>query len=190
MKQKFDSDVKTIKTLTQELVYLKPLDMYFTPCAAPLDIAIQYFNRENTAEFDPDNESYIEITLDDNCIYTNIDMQTRIANVIRQFFSENNCKLGMIVNFNTLMNNIYELGSIVRIRTIYKNANGALNIQPGLCVATWTNELIDIGDDLDISNNSRSLEAFQFPKLYKDVNLKSKIQVIRKTTNNINVIQY
>lgn len=83
MRQKFDSDVKTIKTLTQELVYLKPLDLYFAPCAAPIDLAINYFKPGNSAEFDPDNESYIEVTLDDNCIYTNIDMQTRIANVIR-----------------------------------------------------------------------------------------------------------
>lgn len=44
MKQKFDSDVKSIKMLTQELVYLKPLDVYFTPCAAPIDIAIKYFD--------------------------------------------------------------------------------------------------------------------------------------------------
>ena len=190
MRQKFDSDVKTIKTLTQELVYLKPLDLYFAPCAAPIDLAINYFKPGNSAEFDPNNESYIEVTLDDNCIYTNIDMQTRIANVIRQFFSENNMKLGVIVNFNELLQQIYNLGSIVRVRTIYKNADGALNIQPGLCFATWTTELIDLGDDLTISNSSRSLEAFQFPKLYQDVKLKSKIQVIRKTTNNINVIQY
>lgn len=78
--------------------------------------------------FDPDNDSYIEVTLDDNCIYTNIDMQTRVANAIRQFFNESNLQLGMIVNFNTLLTAIYSLGSIVRVRTIYKNADGALNI--------------------------------------------------------------
>lgn len=69
-------------------------------------------------------------------------------------------KLGVIVNFNELLQQIYNLGSIVRVRTIYKNADGALNIQPGLCFATWTTELIDLGDDLTISNSSRSLEAF------------------------------
>lgn len=190
MKQKFDNDVKTIKMLTQELVYLKPIDVMFTPCAATLDTAMKYFNASNSTAFDPENESYIEVTLDDNCIYTNIDMQSRIANVIRLYFAENNMKLGAIVNFNDILQQIYNLGSIVRVRTIYKNSDGALIIQPDLCFATWSTKLVDLGDDLVISNTSRSLEPFQFPKLYNSVELKSKIQVIRKTTNNINMVQY
>ena len=169
-------------------MYLKPIDVMFTPCAATLDTAMKYFNASNSAAFDPANESYIEVTLDDNCIYTNIDMQSRIANVIRLYFAENNMKLGAIVNFNDILQQIYNLGSIVRVRTIYKNNDGALIIQPDLCFATWSTKLVDLGDDLVISNTSRSLEPFQFPKLYNSVELKSKIQVIRKTTNNINMV--
>lgn len=190
MRQKFDNDVKGIKMLTQELVYLKPIELMFAPCAATLDVALKYFDSSHSTAFDENNESYIEITLDDNCIYSNIDMQERVAKVIRLYFSEGNMHLGMIVSFSDILQQIYNIGSIVRVRTIYKNADGALNIQPGLCFATWSNQLVDLGDDLAISNCSRSLEPFQFPRLYQDVNLKNKIQVIRKTTNNINMVQY
>lgn len=37
-----DEEILNIKTMTQEAVYVKPLDMYFAPCAADKDVALQY----------------------------------------------------------------------------------------------------------------------------------------------------
>ena len=190
LKDHFELDIQNIKALTQEVVFLKPIELYFTPCAEDISTALNYFN-SSTNEFDPNNYSYIEITLDDNSIYTNIDISTKISQIIRQFFDENNQILGANIQLAKLSDKIYELGSIIRIRTIYNNTKtGETIIQPGLSFATWTSSVIDIGDDLIITNISRQLEQFQFPKLYNSNSIINKIRVIRKTINNINSLQY
>ena len=73
------------------------------------------------------------------------------------------------------MNNIYNINGVERVRTVfyiepeYVNNNPELNQYhsrycDGISFATWTSSsIIDKGDDLVISNNSRNVEQFHFP---------------------------
>jgi hypothetical protein len=61
-------------------------------------------------------------------------------------------------------------------------------IVSGLSFATWTNSLVDPGEDIIISPSIRSLEPFQFPVLYRSASLAEKIRVIRKSISNINTL--
>jgi hypothetical protein len=64
------SGINNIKTLTTETKYLKPIDVKFDICAAPLDVAKNYFsNGSSNFGLNVENDtydSYIEITLDEN----------------------------------------------------------------------------------------------------------------------------
>ena len=186
-----DIEVQDIKTVTQEPVYLKPFDVYFTFCAQDVDQAHRYFDSSDK-RFDPDNFSYLEVTIDDNTLYSTADLQTQIKNLIIDEFEHGNFKLGQVVNFSDLANKILALGSISRIRTVYHNpASGEERILNGISFATWTaGGIIRLGDDLDVSTTARSLEPFQFPKLYLSQSLASKIKVIKKSISNISQIQY
>lgn len=191
LKNQFDLKIQNIKLLTSEPVYLLPLTLYFSPCAAPIDKALRYFDKTNTdyEYFDSANESYIEITLDDSYIFTAIDIQLAIANTIIEFFNESNLTLGMVVDLNVLTQKIYDLGSIAQIRTVYRSGEDTVIIS-GLSFATWTGSLLDIGEDLTVSPSMRSLEPFQFPALYRSASLVEKIKVIRKSISTTNTIQY
>lgn len=190
-KNVLNSEITSIKTLTHEPVYLKPLDVYFAPCAQTEEQAMQMYFSNDTTMFDANNYSYFEITIDNNTLYANSNIQQQIATKIQNFFNEDNFKLGQLVNYNDLLDDIYEIGSITNVRTVYYNTEtGEKRIQIGLSFATWTSTFIDYGDDLEISTNSRSLETFQFPILYNSANIASKIKVIRKSVNNINTVQY
>lgn len=190
-KSVLNTEITGLKALTHEPVYLKPFDVYFSPCAQLEEQAMQmYFNKDNV-QFDENNYSYIEVTIENNTLYANSNIQQRVANVIKNFFNESNLKLGQIVNYNDLLDDIYDIGSISNIRTVYYNTEtGEKRIQTGLSFATWTSSYIDKGDDLEISTLSKSLETFQFPKLYNSANIANKIKIIRKSINNINTIQY
>ena len=50
--------------------------------------------KSSTKQFDPNNESYLEVTIDDNTLYANTDMASKVKNVIRDFFNEKNFNLG------------------------------------------------------------------------------------------------
>lgn len=61
-----------IKLMTAELVACKAINVFFDICAAPEDYVLASYlgsNWEDDSVFDENNESYIEITLDDNAIY-------------------------------------------------------------------------------------------------------------------------
>ena len=184
-----DEEILNIKTLTQEAVYLKPLDVYFAPCAADKDDALQYIIGGNKP-FDENHESYIEVTLNDNAIYSNNDILKQVATTIRQFFNESNFRLGQTVDYAELANKILNISNVDRLRTIWRNPEGQTRIIHGLSFATWTMDVIDVGDDMNVSSMSRTLEPFQFPVLYNSNDIASCIKVIRKSVSNINAIQY
>lgn len=52
------------------------------------------------------------------------------------------------------------MSSVTRLRTIWKNDIGQTRIINGLSFATWTADLIDVGDDVEVSTVSRTLEVF------------------------------
>jgi len=70
-KNVLNSEITSIKTLTHEPVYLKPLDVYFAPCAQTEEQAMQMYFSNDTTMFDANNYSYFEITIDNNTLYAN-----------------------------------------------------------------------------------------------------------------------
>lgn len=186
-KQLFNQELNPIKTLTQDIVYLEPLTVYFAFCAEPVENIIT--NLVDYAEFESkfkqNNNSYIEITLDENSIYSTFDVKIQVAQILREFFNADNQLLNATIDYNIVMNKIYQISSVVNVRTITKSINGLTYIQPGLSFATWTTDVIDQGDDLEISNTLKQLKSFQFPKLYNEQDIENMITVIRPTLNNI-----
>ena len=90
-----------------------------------------------------------------------------------------------------MTNKILSLNGILGIRTVFKK--GDIEIRKnGLSFASWSAKYIERGDDLDVSNSSRTLEEFHFPVLaYTDkTQLLNKIVIIKKSLSNINTIKY
>ena len=190
-KEVLNSEIQGVKTLTHEPVYLKPITLYFSPCAQDVEDARKMFFSNDTTMFDEKNFSYIEVTIENNTLYANSNIQQRIAQIVQDFFNEQQFRLGQVVNTNDLIDKIFEIGSISNIRTVYFNTETSdKRILNGISFATWSASVIDSGDDLDISSSSKSLEPFQFPKLYNAENIVNKIKVIRKAINNVNTVQY
>jgi hypothetical protein len=85
----------------------------------------------------------------------------RVVKIITTFFDEHNFTLGSVIDNNDLTNKIFEIGTISRVRTVYRNSNtGIERIFPGISFASWTSDYIDIGDDADVTTVSKSLEVF------------------------------
>ena len=59
----------------------------------------------------------------------------------------------------------------------------------GISFATWSDSLIDIGDDLVVSTMNRTLEDFQFPHMYS-LSIIDKIKVIKKSFSNNSMVKY
>ena len=197
-----NSGIENIKTLTTQTQYLKTIDVNFDICAAPLEVAKKYFEDESGNFGLNENEeydSYIEITMADDKIYINNSIETNVIAKIRNFFNINSCKIGQRIDFNELTNELYTINGIQNIRTVYdpyvteKTIGGisyGSRVYDGLSFASWSKGFIDLGDDLNISNNTLTLEKFQFPVLFNVGDLNKKIKIIKKQLNNTHYIKF
>ena len=191
MQQSINRITKNIKTLTQEIMACDVLDVNFAICAAPEDIALKEYLLKDGVMIEENNDSYVEITMDDNILYANSNVKYQIADIIWDSFKAENCKIGQSIDINSMTNKILSLNGILGIRTVFKKDDIEIR-KNGLSFASWSAKYIERGDDLDVSNSSRTLEEFQFPVLaYTDkTQLLNKIVIIRKSLSNINTIKY
>lgn len=190
-----------IKLMTAELVVCKALNVMFDICAAPEDYAIAKYiqtassQKDDTTLFDEDCESYVEVTLDDNAIYVASSIQNEIYDAIVDEFSINACQLGQTVSYSNILQKIYAINGVQRVRTVFKPSDesfGTMRIVDGLSFASWTSmtDFITVGDDLVVSNTLRQLEDFQFPVFNGVSTLLNKIKIIKKSLSTVNTIKF
>jgi len=70
---------------------------------------LEYFAED---VFDKDNESYLEITINDNALYSNAAIKMQINNIFNEYFKQTNMKLGQIVMVNEIEKQIYAINGI------------------------------------------------------------------------------
>lgn len=175
------SKIYYLKDLTHEPIFVEPVNVNFRICALGNDSEEHteqikrmfrlppYQEDDYTTDIGMADGNYIEITLDDSIIFTNANIVSKIENTICDYFDRRNQKIGQVVDFNVLQNRILAINGVTKIRTIYQDPDDSEYIvtRSGLCFATWTDDhnIIEVGDDLEVSNISRTLEPFQFASL-------------------------
>ena len=150
-----------LKTITTEFQLVKPVLVKFAICANPDldDIKARYFN-EQDLYFDSKCESYVEITLDDNAIYVSSNIQKLVYDQIIKAFDVNQMRLGGIVKFNDIVDGIYSINGVQRVRTIYFPENGYSRACDGVSFASWSEEsVLHFHEDLETEKGRRQFSA-------------------------------
>jgi len=179
-----------LKTITTEYQIVKPVEVKFAICANPDldDIKARYF-KETDVYFDSGCESYIEITLDDNIIYVSSSIQKLVYDEIIKAFNVNSQRLGGVVNFQDIVNNIYAINGVQRVRTVYINGSYSYAYD-GVSFASWSEpSVLHFHEDLQIGNVMRHVEEFQFPVL-EEANLFNRIKIITKALHQVHAIKF
>ena len=193
----FKDSLMTIKDMTHEPCFMKAIPVNFMICGMPTEQLKSYFASGDLSleEIDEMNHSYLEVTITDDVIYSNATIMNQIVSKIQTFFERKNVHLGQLINFSNLMDDLYTIPGVSRIRTIYYEnieTNNPL-VFNGISFASWSighENLIDLGDDLEVSNMSRSLEVFQYARLDSSYAIKDHIRIIRHGVMSLNKIQY
>lgn len=131
---------------------------------------------DGNCEFDTTN-SYLEVTISDNSIFSNVVIASKVKSIIENAFNPQQCTLGQVVNYSEMLDAIYEINGVTEVRTVYYPNDYLENTSvyekyktracDGIAFASWSytpvvsgSRLVDIGDDLEISNTTRTLEKF------------------------------
>lgn len=170
VQKQLNTILNPMKTMTTEIQVVKPVIVSFDICGNPDPDDVKRRYLDGTAEwFDPNGDSYIEVTIADNVIYTSTAIKEQIYNIITDSFNVNTCSLGQNVNFADILDKIYQINGIQRVRTIFKPADGStIKTFDGLSFVSWSDVLVPMMttdptkgyDDLEISNSSRHIEEF------------------------------
>ena len=195
-----------LKILTSEIQVLRPIDVIFDICACYPDVGAVYAKQGRFDDFVEyaTGDSYLEITIDDECIYSNSYILNRIQMIFEKYFTQQNLKIGQNINISDILDEIYSIGGIVRVRTVFSPKNPTVyNLVPagscepraidGISLISWTNGFIDHGEDIQIGNVSRHLQNFQNPAFNGNVKTvlgNDKIRVIKKQLTNISNIKF
>lgn len=179
-----------LKTITTEYQIVKPVLVKFAVCANPDldDVKRRYFSSSDPY-FDSACESYVEITLDDNMIYVSSNIQKLVYDEIIRAFNVNTQSLGGAVNFQKIVDNIYAINGVQRVRTVYVHGQ-TTHAYDGVSFASWSEEsVLRFHEDLQVGNIMRHVEEFQFPVLEESL-LFDRIKVITKALHQVHAIKF
>lgn len=200
--------MEPVKDMTHEPIFLPAVKVRFTITAADEEEIKNNLTWTKYDVVDQSKTDWIEITVEDDIIYASSTIAAKVTNIIQSYFGGvYGTKIGQLINFNDIVQKIYEINGIVKIRTVHKKSDGTYNIRNGLCFASWSSpgeDLIDLGIDLEVGNMSRSLEPFQYALLADneytknisssgekfDIGLFSKIKIIKRSVAALNVTEY
>lgn len=166
-KKTINDAVNGIKTMTAELYPLAPVDVYFNLTFTPEQMFYETCLNSNSTDVD-EEYSYLEITMSENSMYSNIQIVQRVTNIISNAFDSSKCRLGQTINYRDILADIYSINGVERVQTVFYTedsevlANGyAVRYCDGLSFASWSNTgLFPAGEDLEVNNTMRQLEEF------------------------------
>lgn len=100
-------------------------------------------------------------------------IKKRVKEVILDFFSPANNKLGQVIDLSVITSSILSLAGVKAIRTTNTKEGVSFN---GISFVTW-NPMFE-GVDVELINQTTTLPFFKFPYFYRPINIINRIDVI------------
>jgi hypothetical protein len=166
VKNRMDTDMKSIKVLTSETVFLDSIKTYFWPYvgSTPSDIA------SNTAWPDNDN-TVIRIERDPNSLVSIESIRSKAIKIFTDYFSYTNNSMGEVIDASEIYESLLALNGVTKVQT----TNGTTTAD-GVSLARWTNEIVE-GSDFVTFTGASTLQSFQFPVFYDTNSIIDKLEI-------------
>jgi len=104
----------------------------------------------------------IKIIKQQGVYVTDGNIKYQVANIISEYFKEENTKLGQLIDLNYLYKKIITVPGVKAIRTVNEFLGSECD---GLSFACFSSTCID-GKDFNIFTDSKQLLSFQYPQLF------------------------
>ena len=174
-----------LKSLTSELVIIDPIMVAFTPYYPYSTLPDWSVISQST--FGQDNK--IVIVRDKNSMVAIETIRKKVLNAVLDFFNVDNNTLGGNVSIDVLLGRILTIAGVKEVKTVKVGTPEIpQQVFNGLSFGVWT-PLILRGDDFRYANGTVGMKTFQFPFLFDESRLLSKI-VVESENFKLNNIEY
>lgn len=171
LKDYVSSKLTDLKLSTIEPIFMDPVYMSVGFGSVSQD---ELYTKRLTKEIG--SESRFVIVKATNNNVGNNEIREKVKNIILNYFSFSNLKLGQTINIEKLSQDIFNIGGIERFYT----QRGDI-ITPGLSLLLYNPAYYDILEDISILNQTTKLPYFKIPFWSNKENLLNQIEVVNSS---------
>jgi hypothetical protein len=175
-KELITTSLKSVKTMTAEVVILDPVYIATDLCISS--------NGSTTVTLDDVDNTELLVIKDQNSRRDNNSIILDITNVFTNYFDRNNVNLGQVLDISELTNGIL---SVAGVKTFYtrRKDNNAIQYS-GLSMTAW-NPIYPV--DIELTTKNTSYSYFKYLYLNNKEYLKNKI-IVTSTTKIYENLEY
>lgn len=184
IKDKIINELQNIKTATTEIVMMDPVYIAVTLGVASTE---EISNQELTPEIT--DETTLIIGRLPGSRFSENEIKSQINNILTDYFSVENCKLGQLIDITFLAASILGIEGVSSLKT-QRNVNGQQIIRSGLSLLAFNPVYSNSYEDINIYSQNVNLPRFKIPFLYKPDTLFEKINIVTPDTQEKSIREY
>ena len=184
LKDKIINTLQSVKMTTSEVVLMDPVYV-----AVGLGVASNEEVSNQLLTPDIISETKLIVGRSPNSRYSENEVKNQVVNILKNYFSVENTKLGQTINLDNLTSSIFAIPGITSVNST-RTVNGQQIIRSGLSLLLFNPVYSEPGEDIGVINQTITLPYFKIPYLYDPDAIFSSIEVVTPDSQEASLREY
>lgn len=184
LKDKIINALQNIKMATVEMIMMDPV---YIAVGLGVGSADEINNELLTTSIV--DETTLVIGRSPGSRYSEDEIKSQITNILTNYFSVENCKLGQTIDVSYLAASILSIEGVTSLKT-QRVVNGQRIIKSGLSLLVFNPVYSEPKEDISIISQNLILSRFKIPYLYRPENIFSQIEIVTPDTQEKSIREY
>lgn len=184
LKDKIINDLLNVKMTTSEIVMMDPVYV-----AVGLGVASNEEISNKLLTSDIISETKLVIGRSPNSRYSENEVKNQAVNILKEYFSVENSKLGQFINLDYLTSKIFNIPGVTSV-SCTRVVNGQQITRSGLSLLVFNPVYSEPGEDITVINQSITLPYFKIPYIYSPDNIFSNIEIVTPDSQEASLREY
>ena len=116
-------------------------------------------------------------------------MKNQAVNILRDYFSVENAKLGQFINLDLLTTKIFNIPGVTSV-SCTRVVNGQQITRSGLSLLVFNPVYSEPGEDINVINQSITLPYFKIPYIYNPDAIFGNIEIVTPDSQEASLREY
>jgi hypothetical protein len=184
LKDKIINELLDVKMTTSEIVIMDPVYV-----AVGLGVASNEEISNDLLTSDIISETKLVIGRSPNSRYSENEVKNQAVNILRDYFSVENAKLGQFINLDLLTTKIFNIPGVTSV-SCTRSVNGQQITRSGLSLLVFNPVYSEPGEDINVINQSITLPYFKIPYIYNPDAIFGNIEIVTPDSQEASLREY
>jgi len=184
LKDKIINDLLDVKMTTSEIVIMDPVYV-----AVGLGVASNEEISNDLLTSDIISETKLVIGRSPNSRYSENEVKNQAVNILKDYFSVENTKLGQFINLDLLTTKIFNIPGVTSV-SCTRSVNGQQITRSGLSLLVFNPVYSEPGEDINVINQSITLPYFKIPYIYNPDAIFGNIEIVTPDSQEASLREY